>query len=76
MCTRSTVYFIRLIERSSVNLVAGKVNRNMDDFFDSSRDDEILDLIKRTKCDREAQSILVENVGLVWSIVRRFQNGI
>jgi RNA polymerase sporulation-specific sigma factor len=56
--------------------MSGKVYRNMDNFFDNNKDYEILDLIERTKCgDREAQSILVErNVGLVWSIVRRFQN--
>jgi RNA polymerase sporulation-specific sigma factor len=46
----------------------------MDDFID--KDNEVLDLIKRAKSgDKQAQSTLVENnVGLVWSIVRRFQN--
>jgi len=46
----------------------------MDEFVD--KDNEVLDLIKRAKSgDKQAQSILVENnVGLVWSIVRRFQN--
>lgn len=42
----------------------------------SSNDKNILELIKNAKAgDKHAQSILVENnVGLVWSIVRRFQN--
>ncbi len=45
---------------------------NMDEIFDM----ETLDLIKKAKVgDKQAQSILVErNVGLVWSIVKRFQN--
>lgn len=40
------------------------------------KDSETQNLIDRAKAgDKEAQSILVErNVGLVWSIVRRFQN--
>ncbi|MDQ2086132.1 RNA polymerase sporulation sigma factor SigF [Herbivorax sp. ANBcel31] len=44
----------------------------MDDLFDR----ETLDLIKKAKTgDKHVQSVLVEkNVGLVWSIVRRFQN--
>lgn len=41
-----------------------------------TKDVNILDLIDKARDgDKEAQSILVErNVGLVWSIVRRFQN--
>lgn len=44
----------------------------MDDLFDM----ETLELIKKAKTgDKQAQSLLVErNVGLVWSIVKRFQN--
>lgn len=44
----------------------------MDELFDM----ETLELIKKAKSgDKQAQSILVErNVGLVWSIVKRFQN--
>lgn len=44
----------------------------MDDLFDK----DTLDLIKKAKNgDKYVQSVLVEkNVGLVWSIVRRFQN--
>lgn len=44
----------------------------MDELFDM----ETLELIKKAKAgDKQAQSILVErNVGLVWSIVKRFQN--
>lgn len=36
----------------------------------------MLDLIKKSKAgDREAQTVIVEkNIGLVWSIVKRFQN--
>ena len=39
-------------------------------------DEEVLTLIINAKAgDKQAQSILVEkNVGLVWSIVKRFQN--
>jgi RNA polymerase sporulation-specific sigma factor len=46
----------------------------MDEFLD--KHNEVISLINRAKSgDRQAQSILVENnVGLVWSIVRRFQN--
>lgn len=38
--------------------------------------DDVLELISKAKSgDKKAQSILVEkNIGLVWSIVRRFQN--
>ena len=45
---------------------------NMDELFDM----ETLELVKKAKSgDKQAQSILVErNVGLVWSIVKRFQN--
>jgi len=48
----------------------------MNEFLDKDKDNEILNLINKTKSgDKDAQSILVEkNVGLVWSIVRRFQN--
>lgn len=44
----------------------------MDDLFEK----ETLDLIKKAKKgDKEVQSVLVEkNIGLVWSIVKRFQN--
>lgn len=44
--------------------------------MDEYKDDEVLKLIQKAKNgDKQAQSILVEgNVGLVWSIVRRFQN--
>lgn len=44
----------------------------MDELFDM----ETLELVKKAKSgDKQAQSILVErNVGLVWSIVKRFQN--
>jgi RNA polymerase sporulation-specific sigma factor len=42
----------------------------------TDRGDETLNLIRKAKAgDREAQAALVEgNMGLVWSIVRRFQN--
>lgn len=45
---------------------------NMDELFDM----ETLELIKKAKSgNKQAQTILVErNVGLVWSIVKRFQN--
>jgi len=48
----------------------------MSDFLDKEKEEEIFNLIERSKSgDKEAQAILVErNVGLVWSIVRRFQN--
>ncbi|HHW30320.1 MAG TPA: RNA polymerase sporulation sigma factor SigF [Clostridiaceae bacterium] len=41
-----------------------------------NKDKETIELIKRAKAgDKEAQAILVENnMGLVWSIVRRFNN--
>ncbi|MCR4437013.1 MAG: RNA polymerase sporulation sigma factor SigF [Clostridiales bacterium] len=44
----------------------------MNDLFDGNT----VDLIKKAKAgDKEAQSLLVEkNVGLVWSVVKRFQN--
>lgn len=44
----------------------------MSEYFD----DSVLDLIGRAKeGDKQAQSVLVEkNIGLVWSIVKRFQN--
>ncbi|TYQ16395.1 UNVERIFIED_CONTAM: RNA polymerase sporulation-specific sigma factor [Acetivibrio alkalicellulosi] len=44
----------------------------MDELFDR----ETLDLIRKAKSgDKQVQSVLVEkNIGLVWSIVRRFQN--
>ena len=43
----------------------------MDDLFEK----ETLDLIEKLKGDKQVQSVLVEkNIGLVWSIVRRFQN--
>ncbi len=44
----------------------------MDELFDM----ETLELIRKAKTgDKQAQSLLVErNVGLVWSIVKRFQN--
>ncbi|HHX17229.1 MAG TPA: RNA polymerase sporulation sigma factor SigF [Clostridium sp.] len=44
----------------------------MDDLFEK----ETLDLIEKAKKgDKQVQSVLVEkNIGLVWSIVRRFQN--
>lgn len=52
----------------------GKVQEDMNEFLE--KDNEILNLIERAKSgDKQAQSVLVEkNVGLVWSIVRRFQN--
>lgn len=39
-------------------------------------DDDMMEMIRKAKSgDKKAQSVLVENnVGLVWSIVRRFQN--
>jgi len=45
---------------------------NMDELHEK----ETLELIAAAKAgDKDAQSLLVEkNVGLVWSIVRRFQN--
>lgn len=48
----------------------------MDDLMDDLFEKETLDLIKKAKKgDKEVQSVLVEkNIGLVWSIVKRFQN--
>lgn len=44
--------------------------------MDYSTDDNIFDMIDRAKKgDKQAQSIVVErNMGLIWSIVKRFQN--
>ncbi len=49
----------------------------MNDFYNKDYSEEdVLELIKRTKeGDKDAQAFLVEkNIGLVWSIVKRFQN--
>jgi len=49
----------------------------MNDSVDNYKmEDNIIEMIEKAKCgDRTAQTILVEkNVGLVWSIVKRFQN--
>ena len=53
---------------------ACKVEEYMDEFLE--KDNNVFDLIEKAKNgDKYAQTILIEkNVGLVWSIVRRFQN--
>lgn len=51
-------------------------NKNAESKNTALKDQETLELIKRAKAgDKEAQSMLIENnMGLVWSIVRRFSN--